>query len=153
MFCFSTLTLLFEKTFNVPMIKKDYENSKTNDRDTKIRTFQHKAKISNALKNRFLEKKHRDSIDFSITKRDIITILTKQKISMANKGKKRNDTIRKKISMSLKYRSLSDAHRQNLKKKFSGMNNPMFGKRHSKKTKRRISQSLIRARINNRINL
>ncbi|ABW97866.1 hypothetical protein HAN_1g18 (nucleomorph) [Hemiselmis andersenii] len=107
------------------------------------RTFQHRAKLSFCLKNRKLDKKHKDSINFSMLKRGSVSVLTRQKISLANKGRKKTEKVCQKIKSSLKNRRLTKHHKKKIKEKLTGKNNPMFGKKHSKNTKRKISNKLI----------
>ena len=64
------------------------------------------------------------------TKR-IFTPEAKQKMSLAKKGKK-----------------LSDEHKQKIKSSISGINNYMYGRKHSIQTKNKISQKLKNRKIN-----
>ena len=61
-----------------------------------------------------------------------------------NYGKPLSEETRKKISMSLLGRTLSEEARRKLDKnrpKFSGENHPMYGKHHTKETKKKMSES------------
>lgn len=67
----------------------------------------------------------------------------KQIISKANKGKIMSVETRNKISKAHKGKSFSEEHKKNIKlnhHNVSGINNPMFNKKHSEKTKKIISQ-------------
>lgn len=105
-------------------------------------TFQHRAKISSSLKDRKISQFHRESIEYSATERKSTTISTRQKISLANKHKKLTGKTKEKISDSMKGKNLSEEHVEKLKKKTKGDGNPMYGKKHSSLTKRKISFQL-----------
>lgn len=77
-------------------------------------------------------------IKYEHNTRRIHTDLTKFKISMAHCGVRHDEETKKKISESLKNRTLTPEHRQKIKDSMSGKTRkPM-----SKKTKKKISDSL-----------
>lgn len=109
-----------------------------------VSSFQNRAKLSISLKNRRLSGIHKESIKFSMKKKKkrSMTIFTRQKISLGLKGKKKKESTKKKISDSLKKRFLSEKWKKSLKIQFNGKKNPMFGKKHSIFTKRKISMTI-----------
>jgi|Transcript_40641 hypothetical protein len=107
-------------------------------------TFQHRAKISILVKKfKFLTTTLKLTSNV-INSKLPISQLTRKKISLSKKGKKRGGGIAFKISNSLRGRFFSDKHKNNLKRALSGFKNPMFGRFHSKYVKRRISKGLIK---------
>lgn len=66
---------------------------------------------------------------------------TKQKISIANKGKVRTEKTKEKISESCKGRKFSEEHKRNLSVSKIGENNPNFGKKFSRETREKMSES------------
>jgi hypothetical protein len=109
-----------------------------------VSSFQNRAKLSISLKNRKLSGIHKESIKFSRRKKKkrSMSMLTRQKISLAHKGKKTKESTKKRISDSLKKRFLSKKYKRSLNIKLSGKKNPMFGKKHSIFTKRKISRTM-----------
>lgn len=112
------------------------------------KTFQHRAKISISMKGYKMNDKHRNNIINAASNRGNMTLLTRKKISIGNRGKKRSIEIKKKISRALTGRKLSLEHKLKLKKKLSGINNPRSNKTHSKNSKRKISMSMLKKKIN-----
>ena len=109
-----------------------------------FKTFQHRAKISISLKGFKMDGKHKYNIRNAVSNRGRMTLLTKKKISIGNRGKKRSTEIKKKISLALTGRKLSFEHKLKLKNKLSGINNPRSNKTHSKHSKRKISISMLK---------
>jgi len=105
-----------------------------------FKTFQHRAKLSLSLKKFKISDVYKNKI--TNTTKKVMSLLIKKKISLANKGKKRTNDVKKKISLALSGRKISFEHKMKIKKKLSGKNNPRFGKKHSKISKRKISVSL-----------
>jgi hypothetical protein len=122
-----------------------FERKKKNYKSFK--TFQHRAKISIIVKYFETDQKQIYGPVNIFSGRNIMTVYTRRKISIANKGKKRSVQTKKKISLSLTGRKLSNNHKINLKSKLTGENNPRFGKKHSKYSKRKISLSNFRLKI------
>jgi len=110
-------------------------------------TFQHRARLS-LIKNfppKFEERSkihnHQRNIDKSISQ------LTRKRISLSKKGKKMKKKVVLKIKNSLKGRKFSSIHKKNLKYSSIGIKNPMFGRLHSKMTKRKIGKKLMKKKI------
>jgi hypothetical protein len=112
-----------------------------------FKTFQHRAKISISLTGFKMNGKHKYNIINAVSNRGSMTLLTRKKISIGNRGKKRSTEIRKKISQALTGRKLSFEHRLKLKNKLSGINNPRSNKTHSKNSKRKISMTMLKKKI------
>jgi hypothetical protein len=109
-----------------------------------FKTFQHRAKISISLRGFKMDDIHKYNIINTTFNRGSMSTLTKKKISIGNKGKKRSTEIKKKISLALTGRKLSFEHKLKLKNKLSGINNPRYNKTHSKNSKRKISMSMLK---------
>mmetsp|Transcript_5076 Transcript_5076/g.11283 ORF Transcript_5076/g.11283 Transcript_5076/m.11283 type:complete len:96 (+) Transcript_5076:245-532(+) len=92
--------------------------------------------------------KHKYNIINAVSNRGSMTLLTRKKISIGNRGKKRSTEIKKKISRSLTGRKLTFEHKLKLKNKLSGINNPRSSKTHSKNSKRKISMSMLKKKLN-----
>ena len=56
-----------------------------------------------------------------------MTLLTKKKISIANKGKKKSNDFKKKISLALTGRQLSSEHKSNCNKDFKAWASDTLG--------------------------
>jgi hypothetical protein len=66
---------------------------------------------------------------------------TKQKKSQALKGRKKSKEHKKKLSLSKIGKKLSKKTIEKFKIIFSGEGNPMYGKNHSKKSRKKISEN------------
>lgn len=107
-------------------------------------TFQHRARSSFFLKS-FRPLTNERCTPTPRRRPEVpISQLIRKKISLSRKGKKLKVETKAKISNSLKGRSFSDAHINNLKIALSGIKNPMFGRLHSRFVKRKISNSLAK---------
>lgn len=68
----------------------------------------------------------------------------REKISKANKGRKKPDTMRKRLSMTKTGTRASEEAKRNMSQNhadISGERNPMYGKNHSAETRQRISET------------
>jgi len=110
-------------------------------------TFQHRAKISIIVKKIKLLNTTIKLTNHLKGSKLPISQLTRKKIGLSKKGKKKGCNITFKISNSLRGRFFSEKHKNNLKKALSGVKNPMFGRFHSKHVKRRISKGLIKKNL------
>mmetsp|Transcript_15285 Transcript_15285/g.38876 ORF Transcript_15285/g.38876 Transcript_15285/m.38876 type:complete len:151 (-) Transcript_15285:2636-3088(-) len=107
------------------------------------RTFQHKAKISFRLKSQQIEQKTEKFFFLSKISMDPGALFHRQKIIPVNKEERTVEQTGQKNKFSFKKRRLTKQHRNKIKQKLIGKNNPMFGRKHSKQTKRKISNKLI----------
>jgi len=71
---------------------------------------------------------------------------TRKRMSEAKKGMKLSEELKKKLSELKKGKKLSEEHRRNVAKanakKNRGKTHPMYGKHHSKETKKKISEAM-----------
>jgi hypothetical protein len=123
------------------------KNIHTNCRLYIDQTFQHRARLS-LLKSfscnfekRFKIHDHQRNVDKSVSQ------LTRKRISLSKKGKKKKKKVVLKIKNSLKGRKFSSIHKKNIRHSLMGIKNPMFGRIHSKITKRRIGKKLLKKKI------
>lgn len=68
----------------------------------------------------------------------------REKISRANKGRKKPDTMRKRLSIAKTGTHASEEAKRNMSQNhadISGERNPMYGRNHSEETRRKISQT------------
>lgn len=65
---------------------------------------------------------------------------TKQKIGKAHKGKQLSDKTKQKISKANKGRKLSEEHKQRISERMSGKKHPLYNKRHSEKSCKKMSE-------------
>ena len=137
------LLYIFHYENNGYYIKKKIVCYQRNINKPLFKTFQHRAKISLSMKGNIKSDLHKKKIIIAHANKGVMTLLTKKKISIANKGKKKSNDFKKKISLALTGRQLSSEHKSKLTYKLSGNKNPRFGKKHSKTWKRKISMSII----------
>jgi len=110
----------------------------------KHHTKKTKIKISESLKGVKLSKEHREAISEGL-KGNKLSKKHKEKISKALKGKVLSKKHRMNISknhVGMKGHKHSKEVRKILSKANKGENNPMFGKIHSKQTRRKMSRSI-----------
>jgi hypothetical protein len=136
-------------------LKNTYNNKKIlfyqkrNINKPLFKSFQHRAKVSLKMKGKTKKDSHKNKIIASCSIKGLMPMVTKRKISLANKGKAKTSEFKKKISIALKGRKISPEHKLKLKHKLSGYRNPRFGKRHTKFSKRKISISMCNKKILN----
>lgn len=97
---------------------------------------------SKRMKGKKLSLETRKKISISNTGK-IVSNKTKDKLRVANTGKKLSKITREKISNANKGRKATMETRLKMSKAHSGVNNPFFGKRHSKETRGVMSENKI----------
>lgn len=121
-----------------------------------------KAYLSEIHLGKKLSEEHKKNISKSTINKSKkpCSIEHKEKISKSNQGKKISIETKEKISKTMTGVNKSDLHKENMSKMFtqerknnmskriketqSGINNPMYGKKHSEETKEKIRQSHLK---------
>lgn len=107
-------------------------------------TFQHRAKLSlfknfsSTLENNLHVSRFQRKTDTTVSQ------LTRKRISLSKKGEKKKKSVICKISKALKGRIFSHNHKKNIRLSVLGIKNPMFGRLHSKISKRKIGKKLLK---------
>lgn len=124
--------------------KKAIKYNQMNFRMLFDQTFQHRAKLSllknfsSSLENNLHVSRFQKKTDTTVSQ------LTRKRISLSKKGKKKKKSVICKISKALKGRIFSHNHKKNIGLSVLGIKNPMFGRLHSKISKRKIGKKLLK---------